>query len=204
MGTGKWASNQHSAGRTQWLSICLGSEQLNQSMALWVPHGLCDRGGTVCVCAERGGGGVEVAAPEWFLSDTNQQLNWWAWNWFKRPGAPPPRHLLPGWLQSRATLTGISVIIPLGDGGEEQVRGWAGRDGSNHNTSLPGEVQFIDFSPAWASLTAAAEQVCRHCRVLIQWAKTQSANWLNKWLNASPQILSLYFSNFLIFYSINN
>lgn len=43
---------QPSATRTQWLSICLWGEQLNQSMALWVPQELWDRRRQVCVCGD--------------------------------------------------------------------------------------------------------------------------------------------------------
>lgn len=38
-------------------------------------------------------------------------------------GLVHPAFFLPGWHQDRAQFTGISVIIPPGDRGEEPVRG---------------------------------------------------------------------------------
>lgn len=139
MGTGKWASAQphpsstapgeHSDYRSVWGA--------NSSTNQWLFESPKDCGieEEQCVCALKWQCRSDFCPTQITSLIDGLEIG--------LKGLVPPAFLLPGWHQDRAPFTGISVIIPPGDGGEEPVRGWAGRDGSNQSTSQPGEVQFI-------------------------------------------------------------
>ncbi len=75
-----------------------------------------------------------------------------------------PRHLLPGWHQGRAPLTGISVIIPLGM--EVRSRSGAEQSGTAAIKTLHSLVRYSSYiSPTLNALVLHEHVKLSNCKV---------------------------------------